>query len=907
MDLSSILEAAQKALQLQTDGMALPPPHPPGPQTGSNTNVSDEHLSPFSSSVINAPAENANIDPFATPMDELKAEIAKCLDEARNKGRQLTDKWMEEVKSAEDDENGQQQTMKRPGSPVTASRVKVMITEFQSQQDSLHSLVRIFVDQVVTGLSEASTALAPDVCPSSSAAATERKSQALLNNQTLWNDQPPSNDKSPSHDKFPSKGKFSPEDQLSSHDKHSSHPQTTTRDARTPPSGPSQPPTPGENQKIFTLTLDEMGKNLTKSLQRFVQDEAFIGIINIDDPGDILHVSWEELKGKLQRRQAKETDATNIRYTRGDDEAIDLSGNHAEGWCYLYTNKTKASFKMPQYPQGIQEPTPAQATEFLNDLVDNPPDKPCTYYVGGSIDSQWDNLVDSGSQLADYSDALPGIRSVYWHVGDASSGTAMHHEDADFWSCNLTLVGFKMWILIDLNDNEKMHEFLKRHWVEPTKESTQQDCDQWARHLCLVFSPKGLAEEGIGHRVLITGPKQMVVTRPGEYHIVVNYSSSFAISTNLLLPDEPLFPETFSTCRDCGLYLLDDPANHKVDEEEDPTEKANETQTAPKATPTKKKSARIQAAKPQETKTQETSSAKTRSQRAVRNAVKQLREHDPKVRIAAKDEAADVNTFLLANIIRTRLAIKQFVSLVEEWRRQGAPQQRPPEGEETEFHIFERRLQVIDKATQGVQLGKLQVRAGEYHLALELAKSREVEGRERTNSALCRDICRTLGWKPTRLDTHRKHGNKWLALCDKGTSTQDYRPGLLCFISFGKKYSKFEKSHTHYLGTKGVIGVDPKSFARMLQGPYIDAICKAGEELLEALEGSREVKFQFEEETDIDWDNIEEDEIKRLLRQVGEKAKDEDMSDGSVLTDLMEFELSEFSEGDDDESMDDEE
>ncbi|KAJ4180782.1 hypothetical protein NW755_011505, partial [Fusarium falciforme] len=165
----------------------------------------------------------------------------------------------------------------------------------------------------------------------------------------------------------------------------------------------------------------------------------------------------------------------------------------------------------------VQEPTFAQATEFLDGLVDNPPDKPCTYYIGRSIDSRWNSLVDSGNQLADLNKTLPSMAPVYWHLGEASSGTALHHEDAAFWACNLTLVGFKVWILIDLKENDKLHDFLKRHWVEPPKESTSQMCDQWARHLCLVFSPKRLTEEG---SALVPSPKQMVATRPGKYYPV---------------------------------------------------------------------------------------------------------------------------------------------------------------------------------------------------------------------------------------------------------------------------------------------------------------------------------------------------------------------------------------------------
>ncbi|RTE74924.1 hypothetical protein BHE90_010610 [Fusarium euwallaceae] len=831
-------------------------------------------------------------------IDKLEAEMTKRLNDLKEENCQLTDKWMNEVRVAElndeadttNDETGsvndaqgqvrtsrspavpgEQRPQRRRGSSISASKVKVMIREFEGRQGSIDSLSRYFVAEVAS-LRKASAAPAFGAPRLSSTAAAGRNSQLL------------------------------PDSQLPSDDKPLRRPEADTRD---PPASQPQTATPGDNQKTFTLTLNEMGKNLTENLQRFAQDEAFTGIININDPAGILDVSWEGLIDKLQQRQARETDTTEVRYRygRGDEEGSDVFDDAGEGWCNLFINKNMSTLKMPKYPQDVQRPSPAQASKFLDDLVDKLPDKPCTYYVGGSIDSQLANLVDSGNQLADYNKTLPGISSVYCHLGDASSGTALHHEDAAFWSCNLTLVGFKLWILIDEKDNDKLHKFLKWHWVQPPKESTSQLCDQWARHLCLVFGPKRLTKEQIGHSVLVTGPKQMIVTRPGQYHLVINYCSSFAISTNFLLPDEPLFPETISTCRDCGLYRLEDPANHLVDAGGAEANKASRTQTTPKPT-AKKPPAKPRGAKIHGNKIQGTSRAMTRSQGGIRSVVKELKRHDPKVRIAAKDAAADLNTFRLANIIRTRLAVKQFVSLVEQWRHQGEPQQSMPEGEETQFQVLTRRLQTIDRATQSAHLGQLQVRAGEFYLAWELAKHRETEGRERSSSALCEDIYTSLGWKKSRFETHRDHGNKWLALCDKGIVPRSYRPGLICYIFFGKRFNKFKVSHTDYLEPKPNKKVDTKSFARMLRGSYINAICKAGEAFLGALEGSREVKFQFEDETNTDWDNIDEDEVKRLLCQVGEKDEDGDMSDVSDLTDLTDFDPNQFPEGEGDDEFD---
>ncbi|EEU33404.1 uncharacterized protein NECHADRAFT_89510 [Fusarium vanettenii 77-13-4] len=223
-----------------------------------------------------------------------------------------------------------------PGSPVSPSRIKVkkMIAEFQGGQDSFYCLTRSFVEQVIISLSKASTVPTSGSHPSSAAAATGRKNQSSLN------------DKRPLNSQLPSGG------QLSSNEQAPPRLQADKCDARAPPPDPSRPPTPSESQRSFTLTLDDMGKTLAQSLQRFIKDEAFGGIININDLAGILQVPWEELTGRLQLNRAREADTTEMRYSRGDDKASGLSADIGKGWCYLCISK-KPPFDIPKYPLDV--------------------------------------------------------------------------------------------------------------------------------------------------------------------------------------------------------------------------------------------------------------------------------------------------------------------------------------------------------------------------------------------------------------------------------------------------------------------------------------------------------------------------------------------------------------------------
>ncbi|GJC91042.1 lysine-specific demethylase 4 [Colletotrichum liriopes] len=96
--------------------------------------------------------------------------------------------------------------------------------------------------------------------------------------------------------------------------------------------------------------------------------------------------------------------------------------------------------------------------------------------------------------------------------------------------------GLKLWVVIPAHYTAPFEEFVKQHW-------RTNNCAQFVRHLSLFIGPTTLREAGIEFNVHCAGPGDMIVTNPGQYHMVANFSDCFAMSINFLLPGETVIPE----------------------------------------------------------------------------------------------------------------------------------------------------------------------------------------------------------------------------------------------------------------------------------------------------------------------------------------------------------------------------
>lgn len=132
---------------------------------------------------------------------------------------------------------------------------------------------------------------------------------------------------------------------------------------------------------------------------------------------------------------------------------------------------------------------PVNINLYLRRVLDDLPSNPIPYYVGPLPKSVLDSLFPSDdliSQLQEDSAHVPGLTTLYGHLGKAGSGMAFHCEDAQVRSYNLTVSGYELWILIRKYHTSKF-ELLVRKLAKPATE-----CDQFVRHACLLITPERL-------------------------------------------------------------------------------------------------------------------------------------------------------------------------------------------------------------------------------------------------------------------------------------------------------------------------------------------------------------------------------------------------------------------------------
>ncbi|KAL2133654.1 hypothetical protein VTI74DRAFT_1969 [Chaetomium olivicolor] len=79
-----------------------------------------------------------------------------------------------------------------------------------------------------------------------------------------------------------------------------------------------------------------------------------------------------------------------------------------------------------------------------------------------------------------------------------------------------------------------------------------------------MIPPSRLRAERIRFKIICSGPGEMVVTEPRQYHAVVNATTSFAVATNFTFPNEDPIPTKLSLCYQDGLYRLEHPMIRKL-------------------------------------------------------------------------------------------------------------------------------------------------------------------------------------------------------------------------------------------------------------------------------------------------------------------------------------------------------
>jgi hypothetical protein len=285
-----------------------------------------------------------------------------------------------------------------------------------------------------------------------------------------------------------------------------------------------------------TLTLSDLGNSLIPNLKALLQDDKFAGKLFVQDIG----FDSEALLATVQPPEKA-----------GFHTQFEVNHQKEQGIWHLYAQPLK-ELHFPDLTE-VEKPCDKDVEQYLEDLSRDPPKDRIPYYIGPlsePVGSKLQSYFPSGASVSQLGD-LPGVSTLYSHVGEQASGTTFHCEDASLRSYNLTLIGWKIWILIKPNHTAKFEALVRR--------LTRCDsvCDQFVRHMSIIIPPSRLRAEKIEFDIICSGPGEMVLTQPRQYHAVINWTASFAVATNFVLPGEDPIPRRLSVCHLDGLYYLE--------------------------------------------------------------------------------------------------------------------------------------------------------------------------------------------------------------------------------------------------------------------------------------------------------------------------------------------------------------
>ncbi|KAK3377655.1 JmjC domain, hydroxylase-domain-containing protein [Podospora didyma] len=577
-------------------------------------------------------------------------------------------------------------------------------------------------------------------------------------------------------------------------------------------------PASGSHQKVqsldipqFELTVGQMGENLTVELAKLIANDAFDGKISIPGLGEI---DWAKLTKEVEPpTDPKDREQTEVQYASGSTKGVTrltLSGNNV--------------FKFPDFSVKPELP-PVDPRSFLSQMINTPPNGAIPYYVGPplcGVTAAFDSLLHPGSHLSEVYPSAKGISSPYHHAGEMLSGTAFHREDGNMRSCNLTLYGRKLFMLIWKDHSAKFEAFIRTHFG-------QKECDQAIRHHSVLISPERLQEEGIGFSIHIAGPGEMIVTAPGQYHAVVNLTRCFAISINFLLPGEELRYEGLDLCGFQG--AADQGADAQVAAES----RGADAQVA------------------------------AESQRGKRHLEVESESESESDLPTAKKPKVEL-TQLLADNVTGKQAIFRFFDLVLASRSCDAPSKSELKKSQTD-------IQGTDELKKARALHELNRFFGGksnitmfYHLLSQIAFAETVDDMTKRSDRLLAggdqlaQLLLHMGQKVTvesrkRLQNELSSPRKWIQIIGP-------YDGIQCFLPFGGQ--KREVTVRQCLGLNQGDIATFHDFLRMK--PFLKELCEIGREFQASIWSCKEFPTHQWESQAIDRETVSIEELVKLLK-----------------------------------------
>lgn len=500
----------------------------------------------------------------------------------------------------------------------------------------------------------------------------------------------------------------------------------------------------------------------------------------------------------------------------------------AIGSVRMYNVERDVGIVWPDTPEQVEKPSISEATEFIEQLIREPLTNPISYY-GGNAKALSRPPLQPGHVLSNVPN-LTMANQEYYHIGPRGSGTAFHCEDSCWRSLNIVDLGVKVWLLIPESHTEKFEAFIRKHW-------SCNDCSQFVRHQSLLVAPSRLRSEGVNFDIKVAGPGDVVLTRPRQYHVVVNYSYCIARSINFLLPGEPVFSGNISVCALCGLFGFRQCHNLQVVTSPLLGNEASK-QTHRKRPPPLGVAANTRAglaATAQQTPDQP---------ETITGVWRMVKIAEPLCRLPRPDECLRIRAFKLVCAVWSRHAIQTLAEVVELRRNS---EQSIPLSQNPELRL-EQRLRRIRRSTAASSLYKLQRRIDQVRLFEE--REEHLQGGLRLEKNVLGLILEKLGWTYDKYNYHLNEGKQWKALC------RSY-PGLLSFIPLSGGHASGAKKIKHFQFDLPELN----EFHRLLNSnDYTRRICRIGEVVQGMLEEPREIRFVWED-LNVDWSVLSEEEL----------------------------------------------
>ncbi|KAI8663481.1 JmjC domain-containing protein [Fusarium keratoplasticum] len=619
----------------------------------------------------------------------------------------------------------------------------------------------------------------------------------------------------------------------------------TTPDTHLTSPDTSVPDSPSQ----FTLSEADMGEGLVEALERIIKRDDSMHKISVPN----LPVDLDLIKAAVKA----ELSAPNPDWQFTANRFV--PGPKGEGYMRAYISKRQSHFAFPDFPDKVVIPTEEEARKWLDDYFDNPP-KGIVPYFTGHLDLPYGDLLNPGTTLLD-NPKLLDLHRPYWHIGGDKSANRFHIEDyscsedespCGLRSANLVLEGVKLWTAIKVHHTKKFEAFVAKNW-------DCNECSQHVGHQSLLISPLILEREGIDFEIKVQGRGELMLTGRSQYHMVVNMGSNIAISMNHLQRGDRLKSTALRQCVKCG--VLDDTVTRV------PPPKSSEPRTPlpsipnppPEQSEARSPLPTLLGKRPRtDQQGTQTSGRETRADTAARrklNALEEeIRKRDPACRIPRvprdSDSTPPEKVFKAAASVQSSLAVKQFISLVDEWRRRDEHMFLSGDTRDILLQHGKRLAAAIGKSS----LSKFLYRYAQACVARELDMQMKKRGSIRRSKEDTERLAQQLGMETEELKAHLEDGRIWNSICGPEDD------GLLPFLLLESKWPfKEERKEDCPLYVKKKewksLVRDVQVFHSLLDVEYVKKLRQVGRAFEEMISTGSEQVFGLEDEAN-GWESL---------------------------------------------------